>query len=35
MALGREILAQSNLAIISAEHLDDAARLVVNATKEN
>lgn len=35
MELGREILANSDLSIISAQNLDDAARLVVNATKEN
>jgi succinyl-CoA synthetase beta subunit len=35
MELGRKILAESDLPIISAQHLDDAARLVVQATKEN
>ncbi len=35
MELGRQILAESDLPIISAQHLDDAARLVVQATKEN
>ena len=35
MELGRQLLAESDLPIISAQNLDDAARLVVQATKEN